>query len=891
MKKRKFLAMALAILMAVSALPVALPAAATDDAIQPYNIPEIGNQFYVEQVAASGETVLAPDETGTVVTESAAGKTHANWHHAAGVIFRIRPTNEGSWRSQATDTPNPYFYFSLLALAEQKVDTFTSGGQGADHYATFWTSDSFGGAKDNSTNPRVQYENGMTTYYSEDGGLTWKSFTGSGSYFSMSMKDVKAGDVLIYVPFAEFYYYGGFDGTSGANGVTAYNRGYTTFAGGVKALTDSNAAEGTELHSLILSYKKGASGAQVAVTASDLRLVYNVMDETVTSKSGDDYTLTLYAKEPADVTDATVTATVNGVDSTLTGTPLADGRTAYVLGGMTEADVGSVVTFAWSSQSLGVSLSKRDMVQSGKPLQSLPTQVVGQGVSLDTLKGAGAVYLGDSLMYAYRDGGDHDATSGGGWPGRLSETYSMDFLNYSKGGWVLSGYTGNKNGVIWSQLGDKITAQTETERAAVDYVIIDGGINDINRVGRVMGEVSEGFDGYDVGTIAGALEHTIAEARRAYPNAAVGFIILFRMPLAIQGGDALCQDPETMREYVDVCRAVCEKWNVPYLNMYDDADFNTLLQTNSSTSPYLDNNDCLHLNKSGYALTTPYVAAWMASMPKQYVPYDQMFQSVSVSVDSKPALNVYVNDVGAADAKVTASVAGAAPVELVGVKEGGLIKYSCEIEPWQMTEEVFFTWSSVKLDSSYTFATSVGAYADYLLATSGDERVKDTVKAMLHWSAEVQKEKGYKLDALCNAGVDAVAAQTPDRGSVIYVNPDETIWTGYELAIRDGAPVMSLSVKVPNAAITSVVYRVEGRTYATGCYEKAEIADGKVEIPLSVAELGRNVNVRLMDSVGAWKDGLRISGFTCLEKTAESDMKTALKNYAVLSDYLVFVDW
>ena len=189
-------------------------------------------------------------------TLPAEGATHANWYEAAGVIFEICPVEEGRWQKNAADTKAPYFYFSVLALTEQKVASYSSEGQGEDSFATFWTSYRFHNQNSNSANPRVQYETGLF-YYSDDNGLTWKSYNAPSNpnhdYYAMNLEDVKEGKVLIYIPLAEFFYYGGFDGTAGAAGVDAYKRGYTTFGGGIKKLKDTGAEGATDLHALILS--------------------------------------------------------------------------------------------------------------------------------------------------------------------------------------------------------------------------------------------------------------------------------------------------------------------------------------------------------------------------------------------------------------------------------------------------------------------------------------------------------------------------------------------------------------------------------------------------------------------------------------------------------------
>ena len=902
MKKRKIVAMALSVMMAVSAIPaVASAAAVTPRVIQPYSIPEVGNQFYVEGVSAPAETDLKSLSNNMVTTAPAGSAKNANWYNAAGVIFGIKPTNGDDWfrPESANSGKDPYLFFSVLALTEQKVTAYSS--TAATNYATFWTSDYFCGNKGRSDtqNPRVSEETGMM-YYSEDNGLTWKSiqtYAGDGIYH-FDLSDVRKGEVLIYIPMEEFFYYGGYNGATGttlpsAYGVSANKKGYTTFGHGVEILKNNNSAEGMNLHSLILSCHKansissGPVGAASAVTATDLRLVYNVTEETKTVKNGDAYSMELYANEPAGVTDAVVKAKIGEREETLSGTVTGEGRTKYVLNGLTAENVGDLVTFTWSSESLDVEMIARDKVMRADPLQTLPSQLTLStgNYSSSPLWGGNAVYAGDSLMYAARD------KAADGWPGRIAKTYSMTYKNYGIGGHQISNFVGRGNApFICNQINKEISAKTVKEREAVEYVILDGGVNDINRDGVQMGAMTSDFDGFDVRTYAGALEYTFSVARRAYPNATVGFIILFQMPEAIQGGSAAkCQNMTTMRAYIDLTIAICEKWGVPYLNMFDDQAFNDLIDTDNTNTKYMDRGDMLHLNKDGYILTMPYVAAWMASMERKYIPYDQILDGVSVTLTNGAAVNVWAKDIAeATDAKMTVSVAGGTPKSISGINEDGRIKYTYNVDPHMLGDELTFTWSSENWGDSETATVSVRDYCKYLITASGDSKLVSLAKALLKYGAEQQKAKNYKTDALCNAGVGAPSSVKWPNAAVSYSNPNEAVFTGVEL-ITDPTPTLKLKITAPNPGITSVAYRVDrSRAYGRGEYEIAEIVDGTVEIPLGIQELGRVVMIRMLDNTGAWKENLKITGLHCLKDAGSPDSLTqAYIQYAVcLANYV-----
>ena len=66
-----------------------------------------------------------------------------------------------------------------------------------------------------------------------------------------------------------------------------------------------------------------------------------------------------------------------------------------------------------------------------------------------------------------------------------------------------------------------------------------------------------------------------------------------------------CND---MDEYVDTIKALCDKWGVEYLDLYNDVWFNIKFNTKSRVYT----NDGLHPNAAGYDFLTPVLAEFMA---------------------------------------------------------------------------------------------------------------------------------------------------------------------------------------------------------------------------------------------------------------------------------------
>ena len=194
-------------------------------------------------------------------------------------------------------------------------------------------------------------------------------------FFAIDMTNLDADNILFYIPLDEFLYTGfgsgkiadGASGVTEGMGVDRYYCDFTTFSEGIARLSNNEGqvAEGTDplaLNSIRMSYRSankftsqlGSATSAAAVDMSTVSFVYDVTDETAVTKTESGYEASLYANEPFGVTDQTVTATVNGKTTPLTGVAQADDRVKYTLTGLTEADKGKNVSFAWSSAAAGV---------------------------------------------------------------------------------------------------------------------------------------------------------------------------------------------------------------------------------------------------------------------------------------------------------------------------------------------------------------------------------------------------------------------------------------------------------------------------------------------------------------------------------------------------------
>ena len=206
------------------------------------------------------------------------------------------------------------------------------------------------------------------------------------------------------------------------------------------------------------------------------------------------------------------------------------------------------------------------------------------------------LFVGDSLCEAYCERESAEYTAKRGWAGRIMMNNEMTGLNKSLGGASMSNCRGEN--LVINQL-------IAMKGNSYDYVIIEGGGNDAWD-NMPVGEMTEGFDGpFDRETFAGGLEATFAYAKENYKGAIFGFIVTFQMPSAPYGRMS------DMSEYFALSKKICDKWEIPYLDLYFDENLNKNL-LKSALSDNLP--DFVHPNSAGYNIISPIIEDWMKTL-------------------------------------------------------------------------------------------------------------------------------------------------------------------------------------------------------------------------------------------------------------------------------------
>ncbi len=206
------------------------------------------------------------------------------------------------------------------------------------------------------------------------------------------------------------------------------------------------------------------------------------------------------------------------------------------------------------------------------------------------------LFVGDSLCEAACELKTEEYAPIAGWAGRIIRNNEMSGLNKSCGGASMSDCRG------WNIVINQLIAMTGND---YDYVILEGGGNDAWD-SIPVGDMTEGFEGpFDRNTFAGGFENTIKYAKDNFKTAKFGFIVTFQMPISPFGRMA------DMSEYFALSKKICDKWGIPYLDLFFDEKLNKeILKTH--TKEFLP--DTVHPNTGGYEILTPIINDWMKTL-------------------------------------------------------------------------------------------------------------------------------------------------------------------------------------------------------------------------------------------------------------------------------------
>ena len=272
-------------------------------------------------------------------------------------------------------------------------------------------------------------------------------------------------------------------------------------------------------------------------------------------------------------------------------------------------------------------------------------KTINQGIDVGYLNKKTALFLGDSIMKGATDtpANDFHYLS---WAGRLDRYYGMNVDKVAQSGWALtsdcpeSSTSTTIRGQIVTQLG-------KASKESYDYVMLEGGCNDVltytNFDQTVMnekwGEIQTADDAVlDDKTIAGAMQDLIVKAHTAYPNAKLVYIINSEYGLFDADQENIYNNEAKLAQMIkDVCMLYKEKgYDINYIDLSNTTvypELSPLSLENASLYPDYTP-DKLHPNAASYELSTPVIANFLREVGTGKLP-----EEVYVSTTGTTTLN------------------------------------------------------------------------------------------------------------------------------------------------------------------------------------------------------------------------------------------------------------
>ena len=283
-----------------------------------------------------------------------------------------------------------------------------------------------------------------------------------------------------------------------------------------------------------------------------------------------------------------ITSNMTYIDELLsdnTTTTPGGGESSYVLPIMSVETLGGGKAVQKTSESVPVAVDENGQL-------FVPNQSGGgSAVNLSPYDGKTIVMFGDSIVAGW------GWQEGYGISKPLQEQYpNATWVNNAKSGENMAGSSSNA-----------ISARIKAYSGNADYILVEGGTND-NSNSVPIGTIANGYDAqYDVETFSGALESALQYIMDTYPLARKFFLI----------PHSFAKDNSYVDDFHDRAKEICEKWNMPVLDMRNMAQ---IAMTNANKALYTRNpntnqGDGVHPTETWYrAFYSPVVDQFMRSL-------------------------------------------------------------------------------------------------------------------------------------------------------------------------------------------------------------------------------------------------------------------------------------
>ncbi len=243
---------------------------------------------------------------------------------------------------------------------------------------------------------------------------------------------------------------------------------------------------------------------------------------------------------------------------------------------------------------------------------------------LDKLENKTLLWNGDSICAGK---GFDDTKEMDAWAGRISHKHAgVTYKNYAVGGGTIAE---NPPMISGGKARHSVCATLERmyeEYPDADYILLEGGTNDADlfeehgipeRLGAF--DPSDFSGNYDKDTFCGALESIFYRATKYWKGKKIAYIVAHKMGAKRAGFTA---ELNGRRAYFEQAIAICKKWGIPYLDLWEDCYLNPKLpwmydmdkngmENAEAGSFYADGQ---HLTAAGYDLTADIIDTWLATL-------------------------------------------------------------------------------------------------------------------------------------------------------------------------------------------------------------------------------------------------------------------------------------
>ncbi len=214
----------------------------------------------------------------------------------------------------------------------------------------------------------------------------------------------------------------------------------------------------------------------------------------------------------------------------------------------------------------------------------------------------------------------------GNWASRIAEKNEMISKNYAvHGGTIADHLPLTKSGTVRHSV-CRTLYRMYAEFPDADYIVIEGGTNDADLLGNalsgdtptLLGDFSPAdFSGnYDDSTFCGALESIFFRASKYWMGKKIAYVAAQKMG---RGDDCYFN----RRFYFDKAVEICQKWGIPYLDLWNGCPLNPMLpwmydSTKTQAENIAENTgfycDSQHLTARGYDMTADVIDSFLKTL-------------------------------------------------------------------------------------------------------------------------------------------------------------------------------------------------------------------------------------------------------------------------------------